>query len=143
MTRERIQGAIAAGLAALALGCAASGTGPATEAPVAAPSPSVEDVSPEFLPEDQVDVPVALTAPLDPIYPKRALVERREADVTARVAIAADGRLVGLAILDAPDDEFAGAAEEAIRKASFAPARKERGPVASTATLRVRFRLED
>jgi len=133
--------ALAGALSALLLGCVTQplvGQAPAQESP-----PNLEDALPVFLEESEVDVPAALRGPLDPIYPDQALYDRVEADVTARVAITADGRLAGLAILKAPDPAFGTAAEQAIRRASFAPARKDRGPVASTVTLRIRFRLDD
>ncbi len=130
-------------LVGLVCGFAACTTPPPTSQPTASPSAkNQEDVESNLLSQEEVDVPAALRAPLDPIYPEQARLEHREGDVVARVAVRADGAVIGVSVLEAPDPAFGDAAEEALWRGSFAPARKGRNPVSSTATLRVQFRME-
>ncbi len=103
---------------------------------------NAEDAMPTLLSEAEVDVPAALRGPLDPIYPEDALHSHREADVVATVSVRSDGKVLGVRVVDAPTPGFAQAAEEALWGADFAPARKGKHPVSSTATLRIRFRVE-
>ncbi|MDJ0788951.1 MAG: TonB family protein [Myxococcota bacterium] len=125
----------------LGAGCAVAP--PPQPASLAAPEPDgPEDATPTFLGEDEVDVPAALRGPLDPIYPEAEMRSGRESDVVARVAVRADGAVAGVRITESESAAFAEAAEQAIRGADFAPARKGREPVGSLVTLRVRFRIE-
>lgn len=101
-----------------------------------------EDATTTFLDEAEVDVAPALRGPLEPIYPEPEMLSGRESDVVARVAIRADGHVVGVRVTESESEAFAKAAEEAIHRADFAPARKGRKAVGSVVTLRVRFRID-
>ena len=128
---------------ALLLGAGCAVAPPPQPASLAVPEPSgPEDATSTFLTEDEVDVPATLRGPLDPIYPEAEMRSGLESDVLARVAIRADGGVAGVRITESESDAFADAAEQAIRGADFAPARKGRKAVGSVVTLRVRFRID-
>jgi protein TonB len=129
---------VTATAALLALACAC-----APAAPHAPARPrGVEDAEPVFLSESEVDAPAAPLAPIQPDYPAEARSRGLEGDVTLRVRVRADGRVVGFERLDGAPDDFARAAAEAIRAAGFRPGVRDGRPVSSTVTIRVRFRLD-
>jgi len=135
--------ALAGGLAGAALGCAGPPSpGVAARAPGAPASPPAEDALPAFLAESAVDAPARPRTPIRPDYPVLARSQGLEGDVTLRAHVRADGRVVGLELVEGDRDAFVDAAARAVRATSFEPGRVAGRPVSSTVTVRVRFRLE-
>lgn len=78
-----------------------------------------------------------------PRYPERARLLGREADVRVAVTVEADGAVSEVAVLASGGEEFDREATSAIRRESWAPARRGGEAVAAVVTFTVRFRLGD
>jgi len=104
---------------------------------------AVYDALPRFYDASEVDEPAAPVAPIEPVYPPLARRRGLEGNVTFAIAVRADGALAGVRRLASDGADFARAAEEAVRAARFAPARRGGEPVNSTFVLLVRFRLDE
>lgn len=78
-----------------------------------------------------------------PDYPADELKRGKRATVLVEAFISAGGAVEDLIVLDdAGEPAFAAAATQAVRGAAFRPAQDAQGPVASRATLAVRFTFE-
>jgi TonB family protein len=109
---------------------------PAISTGAVAPRAAAWDQPPATLNVDEI------TRALDAEYPPLL----REAGITARaqvrVRIAATGEVLGVETLSATHPEAGPAAERAMARARFRPARKDGQPVAAEVVLPVEFRVE-
>jgi len=77
-----------------------------------------------------------------PVYPHRALYLEREGKVVLKLFIDHMGRLLNVTVVEAAAYGFTDAALDAVKKSTFAPARRNGQSVASRAVIAIRFRLE-
>lgn len=77
-----------------------------------------------------------------PLYPHRARRLGKEGKVLLRLSIDRQGRLVAVEIIEGASHGFTEAALAAVRRSTFAPARRGGKAVDARAILSVRFRLE-
>lgn len=77
-----------------------------------------------------------------PVYPHRARSLEREGKVVLKLFIDQTGRLLDVTVVEAAAYGFTEAAVNAIKKCTFAPARKNGQSVACRAIIAIRFRLE-
>jgi TonB family protein len=77
-----------------------------------------------------------------PIYPKLARRMEKEGKVVLKLLIDPAGKLLNIDVIENGAYGFTEAAIAAIKKSSFAPARRKGGNVASQAILPIRFKLE-
>ncbi len=83
-----------------------------------------------------------LAAALDIVYPKSCRRNRHEGVSVVRATIDLDGRALAVELVESAGcDDLDRAAEEAIRRARFAPARDGVRPVRATIVQSVRFEL--
>jgi TonB family protein len=130
--------------AAAALACSGTARPPATAA--GGPEPgrgALEDATPAYWDERDVDVPARPVDPIRPVYPPELRALGLEGDVEARVAVSADGSVGGAQLVTSSDEAFTAAARAALRDARFHPARRAGQPVPSWVTVRLYFRLEE
>jgi len=119
-------------------GCSTTSPAPGAPRPAA-----IEDATPDYSEERDVDIPARPVDPIQPAYPPELRALGREGDVEARVAVRADGSVGASRLVASSDDAFTAAARAALHDARFHPARRAGQPVASWVTVRLRFRLED
>jgi periplasmic protein TonB len=77
-----------------------------------------------------------------PVYPHRARYLEREGKVVLKLFIDHMGRLLNVTVVEAAAYGFTEAALDAVKKSTFAPARRNGQSVASRAVIAIRFRLE-
>lgn len=79
-----------------------------------------------------------------PPYPAAMLRLQKEGDVTLKISIGADGRVLDAVLVSAADPAFFEAArQQAIARWRFLPATRDGVPVASERVMTVHFRLTD
>ena len=79
-----------------------------------------------------------------PPYPAAMLRLQQEGDVTVRVQIGADGRVLDVALVSTADPAFFDAAKrQALARWRFLPATRDGVPVASERVMTIHFRLTD
>lgn len=77
-----------------------------------------------------------------PAYPPGQLGLEREAEVSVRVLVGADGRVKQIELIDSPHGDFwAATRKQALSKWRFTPAMKDGKPFESWMTLKVRFEI--
>jgi len=114
-----------------------------------AESPSISDMHDTTLAKNIYEAPVALNFGEDngpcfknrvnPAYPPRALRMGKEAQVTLRLTIGADGLLLKTEVAKSGGIDFDKAAIEAVQKSTFQAARHMGVPVASVGLLKIDF----
>ncbi|HCS76821.1 MAG TPA: hypothetical protein DHO02_03475 [Syntrophaceae bacterium] len=77
-----------------------------------------------------------------PVYPHRARSLEREGKVVLKLFIDPTGKLLDVAVVEAAAYGFTEAAVNAVKKSTFAPARRNGHSVASRVIIAIRFRLE-
>lgn len=77
-----------------------------------------------------------------PVYPHRARSLEREGKVVLKLFIDHMGRLLNVTVVEAAAYGFTEAALDAVKRSTFAPARRNGHSVASRAVIAIRFRLE-
>jgi len=88
-----------------------------------------------------IDAPVFIHREM-PVYPRLARRMEREGKVVLKILIDHTGTVQKIAVIQHAAYGFTEAAVEAVRKSSFAPARRNGEKVVSNALLAIRFRLE-
>lgn len=94
---------------------------------------------PERIFDGNLHVP-RLIAKIEPIYPRQAIMIRREGTVTLRIVVDTDGSVRNVTLIRS-DPLFDRAATEAIRQWRYEPARIDGRPVAVSLTVEVSFVL--
>jgi TonB family protein len=84
--------------------------------------------------------PVA-TEKSDPGYPLELIRSNVHGMVTLYAVIGADGKVVGIRVLNSPDERLDVYAEQALARCRFAPAERAGKPVALEAVVRIPFRV--
>lgn len=79
----------------------------------------------------------------EPAYPSEAKRRGREGRVVLLVSIDEKGKLVRADVVEATNQIFAQSAMEALKRSTFAPAKRNGLPIACTAMWPVRFALQD
>jgi periplasmic protein TonB len=86
-------------------------------------------------------IPPKLISGTDPKYPKKARKSKKDGKVVLSVVIGIDGKPQEITVKEAPDNEFAGCATDAVRKWRFKPGTKDGKPVPVLITVDVSFHM--
>ena len=116
----------------------AAGEEPAGEGGGAIPEEGGDTDAP---PSEDVLEPATLLSKVDPLYPERARRGGVEGTVVLDVAIDATGRVTEATVVRGLPLGVSQAAEEAVRRWHYRPARGLAGPVASRKSVRILFTL--
>jgi TonB family protein len=92
--------------------------------------------------EEEVDVPASLLAPPKLIYPRRALQEGEEGDVTLFLVVDSRGNVLTAEVTDTAGGEFDESALQTARTLKFSPAQKAGEAVSVHLHWICRFRIE-
>ncbi len=120
----------------LCLGCAASAV---FHAPLAHAAGPTDGTTPTV--EEQQVTPPSLGDHPEPVYPPRALSEKREGDVGVEITIDEAGHVSDARVAQSAGPEFDAAALTAVKAWTFTPARRGDTPIRSTVSLSIPFRL--
>ena len=91
----------------------------------------------------KVDAPAKPKKAIRPDYPKGARQRGEEGDVVLEIVISAQGKVEGARIVASCGyPELDAAAERAVRRAQFVPAKSGDAPVSSTARIVIAFKLK-
>lgn len=114
-----------------------------TEHDVAEPSPESAEPVPAAPSQARIDAPARPTRTIRPDYPKGARQRGEQGDVLLELMISARGVVEDVRVVRSSGyPELDAAAEKAVRRAPFAPAKSGDGPIASSARITITFRLK-
>jgi TonB family protein len=88
-----------------------------------------------------VDAMPKLLSRSEPVYPREALRQGTEGKVYVQVLVERDGHVADVIVLKSDADVLNQAALEAARKFKFAPAMKDKSPIAARVVIPFQFRL--